>query len=204
MAQVSIRSSRMKIARPSNAAKSDPASLELGLVEVREPNPPSVVKPLVWRLATTLPVDSPEEGAHSANAEWEGEGFRPIRPTPSSPRARGVGPFFSPQEDEKPPHSGFSPPPSPLCWPRAAHEQDRDRMSADLSILFTPFNLSGLELKNRFVMSPMTRSRAPADGVPDELTATYYSQRASAGLVDRRGHDAHGRRGELPGRAGPL
>ncbi len=60
VAQVSIRSSRMKIARPSNAAKSDPASLELGLVEVREPNPPSGVKPLVWRLATTLPVDGPE------------------------------------------------------------------------------------------------------------------------------------------------
>lgn len=57
----------------------------------------------------------------------------------------------------------------------------------DLSILFTPFDLAGTSLKNRFVMSPMTRSRAPADGVPDDLTVKYYSQRASAGLVIAEG-----------------
>jgi N-ethylmaleimide reductase len=58
-------------------------------------------------------------------------------------------------------------------------------MTADeLSILYTPFKLkSGLELKNRFVMPAMTRSRAPADGAPSELNAVYYAQRASAGLV---------------------
>ncbi len=32
-------------------------------------------------------------------------------------------------------------------------------------------------------MSGMTRSRAPEAGIPTELTATYFSQRASAGLV---------------------
>ena len=54
----------------------------------------------------------------------------------------------------------------------------------DLSILFTPFTLaSGLELPNRFVMPAMTRSRAPADGSPSDLSALYYAQRASAGLV---------------------
>src|SRR5581483_12225919 len=58
----------------------------------------------------------------------------------------------------------------------------------DLSILFTPFALrSGLRLPNRFVMPAMTRSRAPADGTPDELNALYYAQRASAGLVIAEG-----------------
>ena len=60
VAQVTICSSRVRIARPDRADASDPASLELGLVEVREPNPPAGVKPLHWRLATTLPVDGPE------------------------------------------------------------------------------------------------------------------------------------------------
>lgn len=48
------------IARPSSTDADDPASLELGLVEVREPAPPPGVKPLLWRLATTLPVEDPE------------------------------------------------------------------------------------------------------------------------------------------------
>ncbi len=32
--------------------------------------------------------------------------------------------------------------------------------------LFTPFDLSGLKLPNRILMSPMTRTRATEDGVP--------------------------------------
>lgn len=60
VAQVAIRSSPIAVARPSTAEKNDPASLELGLVEVRELNPPPGVKPLLWRLATTLPVEGPE------------------------------------------------------------------------------------------------------------------------------------------------
>jgi len=60
VAQVMIRSSRVRIARPEGAEAGDPASLELGLVEVFEPNPPPKTKPLHWRLATSLPVDGPE------------------------------------------------------------------------------------------------------------------------------------------------
>ena len=60
VAAVTIRSSRVVIVRPASADASDPASLELGLVEVLEPNPPQGVAPLHWRLATTLPVDGPE------------------------------------------------------------------------------------------------------------------------------------------------
>lgn len=44
--------------------------------------------------------------------------------------------------------------------------------------LFTPFNLAGLELPNRIVMAPMTRSFA-VDGVPGENVADYYARRAA-------------------------
>jgi len=49
--------------------------------------------------------------------------------------------------------------------------------------LFTPAKVGTLELPNRIVMSAMTRSRAPESGVPTALTAQYYAQRATAGLI---------------------
>lgn len=49
--------------------------------------------------------------------------------------------------------------------------------------LFEPVQLGSLVLANRVFMAPLTRNRAHADGVPSELAATYYSQRASAGLI---------------------
>lgn len=52
--------------------------------------------------------------------------------------------------------------------------------------LFSPFTLGPTPLKNRVVMAPMTRSRAEA-GVPTDLMATYYGQRASAGLIITEG-----------------
>jgi N-ethylmaleimide reductase len=52
--------------------------------------------------------------------------------------------------------------------------------------LFTPATLGKLQLKNRVVMSPMTRSRAIGN-VPNELMARYYSMRAEAGLIITEG-----------------
>jgi N-ethylmaleimide reductase len=49
--------------------------------------------------------------------------------------------------------------------------------------LFSPYRLGELALANRLVMSPMTRSRALDGNVPHPLAATYYAQRASAGLI---------------------
>lgn len=43
--------------------------------------------------------------------------------------------------------------------------------------------MGALQLANRMVMAPVTRSRMADDGVPNELHATYYAQRASAGLI---------------------
>lgn len=49
--------------------------------------------------------------------------------------------------------------------------------------LFEPYTLGSLTLSNRIVMAPLTRNRAGAGFVPSEHAATYYSQRASAGLL---------------------
>lgn len=56
-----------------------------------------------------------------------------------------------------------------------------------LERLLAPVRLGRLELKNRLVMAPMTRSRAKADGKPGELAAEYYAQRASVGLIVTEG-----------------
>lgn len=49
--------------------------------------------------------------------------------------------------------------------------------------LSTPLRLGDLELKNRVIMAPLTRSRATADRVPTAMMAEYYAQRASSGLI---------------------
>ena len=52
--------------------------------------------------------------------------------------------------------------------------------------LFTPVTLGKLQLKNRIVMSPMTRSRATGN-IPNALMEKYYSDRANAGLIITEG-----------------
>ena len=49
--------------------------------------------------------------------------------------------------------------------------------------MFTPTQLGAIGIKNRLVMAPLTRMRAVAGDVPNPLAQTYYSQRASAGLI---------------------
>jgi len=53
--------------------------------------------------------------------------------------------------------------------------------------LFTPVKLGALELRNRIVMAPMTRSRADANALPTPVMVDYYRQRASAGLIISEG-----------------
>ena len=52
--------------------------------------------------------------------------------------------------------------------------------------LFSSYKLGNIELKNRIVMAPMTRSRA-IDNIPNDLMAEYYSMRADAGLLITEG-----------------
>ena len=49
--------------------------------------------------------------------------------------------------------------------------------------LFSPFRLGSIDLPNRIVMAPMTRNRAGPGNAPTALNATYYAQRAGAGLI---------------------
>src|SRR5690606_40912268 len=53
--------------------------------------------------------------------------------------------------------------------------------------LFTPVRLGALELRNRIVMSAMTRSRAGEGDTPTDLHVEYYRQRAGAGLIVTEG-----------------
>ena len=53
-------------------------------------------------------------------------------------------------------------------------------MSKDL---FTPLTLGAVELPNHVIMSALTRARSDADHVPTDIMATYYAQRASAGMI---------------------
>ncbi|MFA0438995.1 alkene reductase [Vibrio sp. 10N.286.49.C2] len=53
-----------------------------------------------------------------------------------------------------------------------------------MSKLFEKTELKTLDLNNRVVMAPMTRARSSQPGnIPNEMMATYYTQRASAGLI---------------------
>ena len=53
--------------------------------------------------------------------------------------------------------------------------------------LFEPYAMGPHKLANQIVMNPMTRCRADADGVPTPIMATYYAQRATAGLIVTEG-----------------
>ena len=57
-----------------------------------------------------------------------------------------------------------------------------------MATAFDPYDLGGIRLSNRIVMAPMTRSRAHGPGATaTDLMATYYAQRASAGLIVAEG-----------------
>jgi 2,4-dienoyl-CoA reductase-like NADH-dependent reductase (Old Yellow Enzyme family) len=52
-----------------------------------------------------------------------------------------------------------------------------------MTTLFDSLSLGDLQLPNRIVMAPLTRSRAGASRIPNRLMAEYYAQRATAGLI---------------------
>lgn len=54
-------------------------------------------------------------------------------------------------------------------------------------LLFDRYGLGEIELTNRVVMAPMTRSRAVDQNTPNALMAQYYGQRAGAGLIVTEG-----------------
>ena len=51
-------------------------------------------------------------------------------------------------------------------------------------VLFAPLDIGAIEARNRVLMAPLTRGRATMPGaVPNDTMATYYRQRAGAGLI---------------------
>ncbi|WP_294171305.1 alkene reductase [uncultured Sphingomonas sp.] len=52
-----------------------------------------------------------------------------------------------------------------------------------MTSLFEPLTVGDLQLANRIWMAPLTRGRATREGVPTPMMATYYAQRAAAGLI---------------------
>lgn len=52
-----------------------------------------------------------------------------------------------------------------------------------MPLLFDPIRLGALEIRNRIFMAPLTRARATREHVPTPIMATYYAQRAGAGLI---------------------
>lgn len=49
--------------------------------------------------------------------------------------------------------------------------------------LFEPLVAGDFHLRNRIVMAPLTRCRAAAGRVPNDLNRDYYVQRADAGMI---------------------
>jgi N-ethylmaleimide reductase len=87
-------------------------------------------------------------------------------------------------------------PNSKSCRPRVVdsdhHMTTSDRYHDDGAdgemLLLQPFTLGDLQLPNRIVMAPLTRTRATVPGqVPNDLMREYYRQRASAGLIITEG-----------------
>jgi 2,4-dienoyl-CoA reductase-like NADH-dependent reductase (Old Yellow Enzyme family) len=52
-----------------------------------------------------------------------------------------------------------------------------------MSKLFEPLKVGAYTIPNRIIMAPLTRSRAGSQRIPNDLMATYYGQRAEAGLI---------------------
>lgn len=67
-AHLEIRGESMEIFRGNGSSAHLPESMRLQFVEVREPRPPEGQPPVLWRLVTTRPVDTPEEVAAVVDA----------------------------------------------------------------------------------------------------------------------------------------
>jgi N-ethylmaleimide reductase len=55
------------------------------------------------------------------------------------------------------------------------------------NVIFEPIKFGAIELNNRIVMAPMTRSRAGDGDLPTDLHVDYYTQRATAGMIITEG-----------------
>jgi N-ethylmaleimide reductase len=61
-------------------------------------------------------------------------------------------------------------------------------------VLFQPFHLHDLTLRNRIVPAPMTRGKAGAGRLPNRLMADWYSPTGAKGYTDFPAYQAQGNR----------
>lgn len=74
-------------------------------------------------------------------------------------------------------------PSTEASWPPEMEQMHMDHAQfGRVAALAQPMNLAGLALRNRIVMAPMTRERAP-EGVPTGEMADYYARRAEGGVA---------------------
>jgi hypothetical protein len=77
-ARLHVRARPLRVARSQHLPHYLPDALELGFVEVTEPNPPPGETPVVWRLVTTEPIDTAEQVARVIDIyrqRWQVEEF---------------------------------------------------------------------------------------------------------------------------------
>lgn len=90
----------------------------------------------------------------------------------------------------------MNPPPATLEWGMTFQLGEN-------SALLKPAQVGATVVANRIFMAPLTRTRAESDATPSELAATYYGQRASAGLIISEAtavsREANGAYGNTPG-----
>ena len=91
---------------------------------------------------------------------------------------------------------------NPSRYARARNSRYCVRVVERMSSLFDSLEVGRLTLPNRLVMAPLTRSRAGRDGIPTSLHETYYSQRASFGLIVTEGVFPTVTRRAFPGQTG--
>src|ERR1700735_2740265 len=70
--------------------------------------------------------------------------------------------------------------------PSTASVPGSSHWECQVSLLYSKTTLGPLQLQNRLVMCPLTRSRAIGN-VPNDLMAEYYAQRATAGMIITEG-----------------
>ncbi|RUQ97104.1 alkene reductase [Labedella endophytica] len=68
--------------------------------------------------------------------------------------------------------------------------------------LYTPLTAGDLELGNRVVMAPLTRTRSHSNGVPSDLNVEHYAQRAGLGLIVTEGTFPSAESKAYPGQPG--
>ena len=129
---------------------------------------PAVGKPLSKKDIPMIPM-----------SDWDIDDNPPMVPAyPDVPKALNENPNLVADPRNYPKKKPVKRESSPSGWTDMSHI-----LPPEIHPLYRKGWLGALELNNRVVMAPMTRSRAALGNVPNAMNAMYYSQRCCAGLI---------------------